>query len=206
MRSAFTKPAMLKTLDSYVQECNMHDFRLLSTLGFDQDAPAALAQVPGVEYAVGAYSLDAAFSDGAGTEHLLKVLTLSPEVDRATLTAGRMPAAGNECLAAARYFSEAQIGGRLRLSPERSDAAADSLRYDSYTITGLANSVLYLNSERGTTRLGDGRLDGFLYLPEAGFDSQVYTALRVSLREKAEVYSGDYAALTEAAEPALTAA
>lgn len=201
-----TRRAMLRTLDAYVRDSNMHDFRLLSSLGFDRDAPAALARLPGVEYAVGGYALDAAFSDGAGKEQLLKVLSISGELDRPVLTAGRMPAAGNECLADARYFSEEDIGTQLCLDAARSDGTGDSLRYDSYTVTGLANSVLYLNTERGTTRLGDGRLDAFLYLPEDGFDSEIYTELRVSLTEKAEVYSDAYAELTAAAEPEITAA
>ena len=201
-----TRSAMLQTLDAYVRAGNMHDFRALSTLGFDLDAPAALARIPGVEYAVGGYALDAAFTDGDGAERLLKVLSISREVDRVVLTAGRMPGAGNECLADARYFRENAIGSSLRLDPARSDGAGDSLRYDSYTITGLANSVLYLNTERGTTRLGDGQLDGFLYLWEDGFNSDVYTELRVSLQDKAEVYSQGYDALTASAEPGVTAA
>ena len=79
------------------------------------------------------------------------------------------------------------------------------LAYTEYTIVGLCNSSYYINYERGTTSLGNGRLKGFIYIPEAGFNADYYTDIYVRLDERYPLYSEEYdAAIDEAlnwAEP-----
>ncbi|OLA55347.1 MAG: hypothetical protein BHW37_06160 [Firmicutes bacterium CAG:272_52_7] len=53
-----TRPAMLKTGQKYLSEADMYDFRLLSTLGYTDKEVEKLAEIEGVEYAVGSFSTE----------------------------------------------------------------------------------------------------------------------------------------------------
>ena len=50
--------AMLKTAGDYLKEKNLYDFRLLSTLGFEEEDVAAFASLEGVETAAGSVFAD----------------------------------------------------------------------------------------------------------------------------------------------------
>lgn len=63
-----TRPAMLKTGQKYLSEADMYDFRLLSTLGYTDKEVEKLAEIEGVEYAVGSFSTDGVFDIGASED------------------------------------------------------------------------------------------------------------------------------------------
>ena len=52
--------------------------------------------------------------------------------------------------------------------------------------------LCYLNTDRGSTGLGNGSLSGFLYLSEENFTAEVYTEICLTLAEKAPAYSEEY--------------
>jgi putative ABC transport system permease protein len=64
--------------------------------------------------------------------------------------------------------------------------------YRQYKCVGLIKSPLFIQYERGSTSLGSGKLDGFMYINEAGFKSDVYTDCYVKLDSDYELYSQEY--------------
>ena len=200
-----TKDAMYATCQGYLEERNFYDFRLISTLGFSDDDVEEISKQPWISKTEGQKSIDALIPYGGSTA-AFKLLSLPEKINLPSLVSGRMPLNETECLADARAFSEKDIGTVVTLSPENDDDTLDFLEEHSFLITGLANSPLYLSTDRGTTTIGDGSLKGFLYLSPNAFsqDQDVYTEVDVTLRAKADIYSQDYEDLMDTYKPQVT--
>ena len=203
-----TKTAMIHTADDYLRDSAFFDDRLLSTLGYDDDAVTAVAETDGVVAAEGMISLDAAVQVGDETERIFKFYSITEKVNRVTLTAGRMPETPDECVADASFFTEADLGTRLSVSDSGGEDGASRFSCTAYTLVGLVESPLYLNFERGTTHLGNGSIAAFVYLLPDGFNVDYYTEIDLTLDAAAEtgIYTYPYADALDGARDAVTAA
>ncbi len=196
--------AMLKTADKYLQEKKLFDFRLISTLGLTGEDVAAFAGLEGVETALGSVCADCLCKADEG-DAVFRAHLLTEEMNRVELTAGRLPRAGNECLLDAKYFGEESIGTVLTLSEANTEETLGTFAYDTYTVVGLVSAPYYVNFERGTTALGQGKLAGFLCLPAEGFSTDLYTEIFLSLTEGGALYSAEYETVVDGIEPAVSA-
>jgi putative ABC transport system permease protein len=194
-----TRNAMADTADRYLGQQAFYDFYLLSTLGFSGDAADEFTALNCVEGAEGSKQVDAMMAYEE-SEKAYKLIALPDELNLPSLTAGRMPENNAECLADTRKFDEDAIGRTIMLSEDNSDDALSAVKEREYTIVGLAESPLYLNNDRGTTGIGSGALEGFLYLPQDDFVNDYYSCMYVTLREKEEIYSDAYDDLVAACE------
>ena len=61
-----------------------------------------------------------------------------------------------------------------------------------FTVVGTVNSPLYINFERGTTTLGNGKIAGFVYVSPEAFDSECYTDVYVKFDRKFDMYADEY--------------
>ena len=191
-----TRPAMTAVATDYIGETGLFDLRLISTLGFDRQDVEAARGVNGVTAAQGSVFADF-LCQRDGEMPVYRAHMLTEGINTPKLTAGRMPAAANECLADAKRFREDMIGQTIVLSDENSGDTLERFTYRKYTIVGLANSPLYLSVERGTTTLGNGSLTGFVLIPEAGFQFEYYTELFIRADNDFALYSEEYDALME---------
>jgi len=80
-----------------------------------------------------------------------------------------MPEAADECVLDASRYTQDMIGKKITISSENSEDTRDSFVYDTYTVTGLVRSPLYLNMERGTTTIGKGKIDALFLYPRMDF-------------------------------------
>ena len=48
-------------------------------------------------------------------------------------------------------------------------------------VTGIVTSPLYMSVERGSTALGNGKIDYFIYIPKSNIDSDIYSSIYVSV-------------------------
>lgn len=198
-----TKDAMYATAQDYLEAQSFCDFRLLSTLGFTDDDVDALRREGYIGKAEGIRSVDVLipYGDGNGA---FKLMSITDQVNTLSLAAGRMPQTKTECLADARAFGESDIGTVVTLSSDNDPDTLDMLDTQSFLIVGLANSPLYISTDRGTTTIGDGALKGFLFLDPDAFDLEVYTEVDVCLRRSAAIYSDEYDTLIETYKPQIT--
>lgn len=198
-----TRPAMIETANQYVKEHELFDYRVLSSLGFTAEEITNTAKLEAVIHVEGALWQDFIYLDEQGDAGVLKAHSLTKEINRLDFTAGRLPTAPNEAVLDAFYYSEELIGAVIRVAPENTDETKQLLAYPEYTIVGLARSPIYMNSERGTTGLGTGRLNGFIYIPEEGFTFDVYKELYVTIDQQHPIYSDDYHTFIEGFKPEL---
>lgn len=197
-----TQSAMIKTGDVYIADCRMFDYRLISTLGLTNEDVAYFSGLDGVAYAEGAVSIDFITTGEDKTEQALRAHSITENINTLSVTAGRMPSAANECVADALYYTQDDIGKTITVSQSNDKDTLDQFKYTEYTIVGLANSVCYLNLERGTTNLAGGSLSGFVYIPEDGFSFDCYTEAYVTLSSGGEIFSEEYeAAVSEMEQP-----
>ena len=201
-----TKTAMVRTLDAYAEAQQMYDFRLVSTIGFDETDAAKIAADSRVAACEGTKSADALTSTAGGASRACKFLSLPETLDLPSLKAGRLPQTADECLADGMLYSEQDLGQKIVLSEENDDDTLGKFTRREFTIVGIAKSVLYINYERGSTSVGSGSLSAFVYvLPEA-FDFDYDTELYLRLTDRAgEIYSDEYKAHIDDAEPWVTA-
>ncbi|MBD5505671.1 MAG: FtsX-like permease family protein [Lachnospiraceae bacterium] len=187
-----TKPAMIATQNSYLQEQNFFDFRLLSTIGFTDDDVEKLSHMEEVADIEGTISLDALCAIGGENEAVYKIHALPEKINKIELTAGRMPQAENECVLDAAKYSIEMLGSAFTVTDDNDEDTLDMFRNRTYTVVGIARSPYYMNFERGTTSIGEGRVEAFAYVPMAAFDSEYLTEVFVTLNEKYDVYTDEY--------------
>ena len=135
-----TKAAMVKTTGNYLEEQGFYDFRLLSTMGYGQEEIEYLRQqedVVGVEAAV---SFDIICQDLTGNEIVVKVHSLTKELNRPVVLQGRMPESAEECVVDANLFSESRIGQVLTLSENNAEEDLEHFAFREYTIVGIVQS------------------------------------------------------------------
>lgn len=197
-----TKPDMHKTLDVYAESTNMYDFRLISTLGFDGESEEAFAAMDGVAAAEGVKTTDALI-DFEGNVQPYKLMSVTERVNTPSLKAGRLPERADECAADANIFTEDDIGKKLTLSGDNASDTLDTLAEREYTVVGLVESPLYLGTERGSTTLSGGSLEGFICILPDAFESEAYTEIYLRLEQSERVYSDEYSALIDEFEDSV---
>ena len=196
-----TKGSMMETLDKYVQDQNMYDYRLLSTYGFTEDDEKALQKVDAVAEAEGSVTADFFSQDRDGNSIILKAHSMTDDINLPKLEKGRMPKADNECVADSHFFTGKDLGKTIKVTDENDADGKEQLTYSSYKIVGIVNSPYYImKEERGTTSLGDGRLTAFVYMPRGAFTSEYYTEMLITCKDQGFVFSDAYTENIDAAK------
>lgn len=192
-----SRPDFLETYNNYTHETNFYDFRLVSTLGLTDDDLAEVKKLDGVKLAEGAVGADFLFNTADEDNLIMMAQSIPENVNQIKLKAGRMPEKANECLADPDMYSKDDIGSTIKLSKDNSEQTFDTFAYDEYTIVGLAYSVLYINTERGSSTLGNGSVKGYIYIPMDGFSTDYYTDIYVCVDSEGYVYSDEYEQSTQ---------
>lgn len=185
-----TKSAMGSTCEDYLKRQNLYDLRVIGTMGLTDDDIETVKDIEGVKDTEGIISFDKMLTKD-GNENPYKVIVLPDMLNLPSVTEGRIPDKENECLADSKIFTKDDIGKTISVNTE-SGSEIFSLKETDLTITGLCNSPLYIGDDRGTTTIGNGRLNGFIYvIPEAA-ESPVYTEIDITFKHKAALFSNEY--------------
>ena len=84
------------------------------------------------------------------------------------------------------------VGDTLELALDEDNAG--SLKRTQYTIVGVVDSPLYVGTDRGSSTLGGGSVDAYVYLPRENFDLDYYTEAYFTFDGLAELdsYGDEY--------------
>lgn len=186
------RPAMVETTEQYFKEKEFYDYRLLSTLGFQSEEVSFLEKQEGVRAVEGSVAIDVLCGAEEETPQVFEISSLPEMISTVELKAGRMPENAKECLADSRVYKEEDIGKTIVLSKDNEEDTLESFVSREYTITGIAQSPNYIQMERGTTSLGNGKIAGFFYLPMEGFDTDYFTEIFVKFEEDPAIFSDAY--------------
>ena len=207
---------MRSTASDYYTEYNAMDLKILSTLGFSDNDVAAVQAVSGVKQVYAGKFTDCLTL--CQDNFLTRVFSLpdnpdDPEtMNRLRVLEGRLPTAENECAIDQNIMDKYgfSVGQTLKLaSADPLDDLENDLKNTEYTIVGMVNSPIYVDmTRRGSTTVGDGSLDAYLYVPEENFTAEYYTELYVTAAnaDALNCYTDAYDDLVEALRDALTPA
>lgn len=196
-----TKTVMVESAHDYLLKHQLFDYRLLSTLGFQEEDVQALEQKEHVRAVEGAVEADILYVYGEGNEGVLKAHTLLERINGLELVAGRMPETSSECIVDANRYGEEALGSKIILSENNEQKDLDNFAFPEYTIVGIAQASAYIQFERGNSSLGNGRVDGFMYLLPQGFATDYYTEIYVKFDMDHRIYSPQYDAYMAEREP-----
>ena len=183
------------------------------------------ASVGGVEYSVRVHSLDEGALEaakGAGESGEASESGKSGEASEASeanesieasevksmcspiLLDGRFPQNSGECLlgADAVFENPVSIGDSVEIKKMADNSnIEDTFETSTYKVVGFVRSSNYMcTTNLGTTSLGDGNLDDFMYIPMEDFDSSnPYTSAYLTVEGAKDALSGsqDYEAIVD---------
>ena len=180
-------PDMQLTVQDYFEKSNVYDFRLVSMTGFSESDVEEIKKREGVEDVLGEYSYDAVYN-----ANVFSLISIDTEklnnndaslINRPKLVLGRYPENDYECLIDKGYFlsRDYEIGDKITFTSGDETDINNYLEIDEFTITGFAESPLYITFFRGPTRKGSGNIRAFVYVSENVFKAPVYTTVYVTV-------------------------
>ncbi len=191
---------MKLSADRLYDDRNLFDLRVLSTFGLTEDDAAAIAEVEGVsEVYTSKYSDVAVYLEDR--EYLTRAYSWNnDEVNKVVLYEGRFPEAENECIISGNRLQDGFRIGETVSVVDLAKAEEFPLKYTEYTIVGIFDSPMYISmTQHGSTTIGDGALDSFMYITESNFAQDVYIEIYIKSDKmtEAESYSEEYEQLRE---------
>ena len=197
-----TAPDMEYTADNYYDSHHLMDGYILSTMGLTQEDLQALAQADGVDQVEGAWSVDATAVDS-----IVSMRSMPEALNLLNVVEGRLPQQVDECVTEQMLLTALglEIGDTLSVTLEEADQ--DSLTRTSYTIVGTVQGPLYVGTDRGSTTLGSGSIDAFVYIPGENFNLDVYTTAYFTgdgmeaLNSYSQAYADQLSALVDSLDP-----
>lgn len=188
------RDAMVDTANDYLKEHNLYDYEIQTTYGIDDNSVKLAQGQNGVAQAEGSIQHDimATYSsDQTGQALVLKAISIPENINTLKLCEGRLPEKDNECVID-NYKGPNKghdIGDTIKIAEINKEEDLDYFKYKEYKIVGKVNTPLYLDYERGTTKLSDGSLNTFFYIKKEGFDTEYFTNLYIKLEGNEYIYS-----------------
>ena len=203
-----SSPDMVDSIDTYYKNQNVYDIEVMSTLGLTDSDIEALENIENVESVYGTYSKDGIIKTN-DKEIVSKILCVD-NVNTPVLIEGNMPENIDECVVEKQFLegTSKNIGDSIEIEPEKTDGEEkEYLKNKTLKIVGVVESPLYISRERGSTKLGTGVIDYYIYVNRENVNSDVYTEIYITLedRDKYETGSNKYKDYVEETKDKLEA-
>lgn len=169
-------PDMRDSLDKFLDDTNTYDINIVSTLGLTNEDVDEIKKIKNTENVHGIYSKDISFKTD-DKEFIFKAIEYSEKINTPILLDGKLPENNNECVVEQDFLIDSgfKIGDNIKIDED------DELKANSFKIVGSVKSPIYVSMERGTTSLGDGTIDYYLYLNKDVFDMDYYPNIYLNL-------------------------
>ena len=202
-----TSPDMKFTLDTYFDDKNVMDIQVISTLGLTDEDITELEKLDLIDDAQGTYQTDAMVTAG-DKQFVVKLESLASSINDLQVTSGRLPENQNECVVEEAFLlgTEYKIGDTIKIQIDNitDDDGNDIsvLKTNELQIVGTVNSPMYISTDRGTTKLGSGVINYFLYVSSDNINANIYTNIYLTVKGAKDLkcYDDQYEDLIEQAE------
>ncbi|MBS4870822.1 MAG: FtsX-like permease family protein [Atopobium sp.] len=187
-------PDMQEAAHTFYTNQHLYDLRVISTLGLSEKDVSALASVEGVEAVMPSRTVDI-MATLTSSQSTARVSSFRPgELNQPIVVEGRLPQGPYECVMSAdpKKRADISLGQQIEL-PDTSNGV--HLKGGSYTVVGFVNAPTYpYVSNFGTTSLGNGIVQQFVYVTEDAFaDDDPYTEVYVTVQGATRYKSGSSA-------------
>lgn len=153
-------PDMLTTIDNYLDDRNVYDLKITSTLGFNNENIEAIKKLDNVKDVELIHSLDQ-IAVLNNEEYAIKFIETNEKINQITITDGKMPSKKNEIVVEKGLLTDQKlkIGDTLTMKDEM-----------QYKIVGVVESPIYFSYYRDTTTIGNGKINYYAYAIEDFFN------------------------------------
>jgi putative ABC transport system permease protein len=188
-----SSPNIINSVNTYYENNDFMDFKIVGSMGLDDDDVSALRQLYNISFVKPSYSIDV-LSDGKA----VRVHAIEENINKPTLIAGRFPLKDNECLADSKAY---KVGEILTITSD----VNQQLINKEYKVVGTVNSVLYLFKNYGISNIGDGKLTSYIFVPRNNFQMDYYTEIYLKSENpnNQPIYSKEYKGLIKKIEKEL---
>lgn len=179
-----TSPSMIEMADNYFERTQLLDYRIISTVGFDDEDADALAKIDGVKNVVPSYFADVK-TEKNDDSYEVRLLSDTGDVNELTVVEGRLPEKAGEIVVEEGSFRTLSfsIGDTVKFDEFADETnVADLLTTLEYKVVGVVRSPIYISYTRGSTTIGDGSLDSFFYTHKDSFKSERYTVMYITTK------------------------
>ncbi len=187
------KTSMVSTATRYLEEHNMYDYMLISSYGIDDDSVDMARAEKGVSGAEGSVQVDVMASSGQADEVALKAISLPDKINTLRVVSGRLPESGDECVVDDYHIDSEgyRTGDTIVLTDSNDEDTLDIFGHREYKIVGTVNTPVYLDYQRGSTDIGNGKLETFFFIDRSEFDTDYYTQLYLTLEGDGAPFTDD---------------
>ena len=186
-----TSPDMKKTLDEYFDEQNVYDISLISTLGLTNNDIEEIKKIDDVENALGTYQTDAIVNVGEETV-VVKLETILKDINKLKLVEGKKPQNSNECVVEENFLigTDKKIGDKIELQVDKitddEGNEKELLKEKELTIVGTVKSPMYISRDRGSTKLGSGSINYYMYIDYSNINTDIFTNVYITVKNAKE--------------------
>lgn len=193
-------PDMKNSADTYFDKYNVQDIQVYSTIGLTKKDVAAIKKIKGVKSVQPSFSMDT-LSQIDSTQMIIKVISygIDQKMNKIRVVEGRMPERENECLVEAssatnKLYGTFHIGDTIKLQSGTDEALSKSLKHTKYKIVGTCYNPNYLSYEKGSSNIGSGTVNSFIYIQNTNVLKDHYTEVDVCVKgaKDLDCYSDEY--------------
>lgn len=193
-------PDMKNSADTYFDKYNVQDIQVYSTIGLTKKDVAAIKKIKGVKSVQPSFSMDT-LSQIDSTQMVIKVISygIDQKMNKVRVVEGRMPERENECLVEAssatnKLYGTFHIGDTIKLQSGTDEALSKSLKHTKYKIVGTCYNPNYLSYEKGSSNIGSGTVNSFIYIQNTNVLKDYYTEVDVCVKgaKDLDCYSDEY--------------
>lgn len=193
-------PDMKNSADTYFDKYNVQDIQVYSTIGLTKKDVAAIKKIKGVKSVQPSFSMDT-LSQIDSTQMVIKVISygIDQKMNKIRVVEGRMPERENECLVEAssatnKLYGTFHIGDTIKLQSGTDEALSKSLKHTKYKIVGTCYNPNYLSYEKGSSNIGSGTVNSFIYIQNTNVLKDYYTEVDICVKgaKDLDCYSDEY--------------
>lgn len=193
-------PDMKNSADTYFDKYNVQDIQVYSTIGLTKKDVADIKKIKGVKSVQPSFSMDT-LSQIDSTQMVIKVISygIDQKMNKIRVVEGRMPERENECLVEAssatnKLYGTFHIGDTIKLQSGTDEALSKSLKHTKYKIVGTCYNPNYLSYEKGSSNIGSGTVNSFIYIQNTNVLKDYYTEVDICVKgaKDLDCYSDEY--------------
>lgn len=198
---------MKHSSDSYYDEYNMNDIRILSSIGFTSQDIEAVSKVYGVK-AVYKTNTQDVLVDYDGRENVAHVSGIpvgkasddDSYINQLRIKEGRLPQNDKECVVKYEDTRKSmQVGDVISFKSGTEDDINDTFKDTEYTVVGIVYTPCYVSYDLGSSGIGNGHINYCIYVGDDEFKNNYYTECYAVIdgAKDMDTYSDEYKKLID---------
>ena len=198
---------MKHSSDSYYDEYNMNDIRILSSIGFTSQDIEAVSKVCGVKavYKTNTHDVLVDYDGRENVAHISgvpvgKASDDDSYINQLRIKEGRLPQNDKECVVKYEDTRKSmQVGDVISFKSGTEDDINDTFKDTEYTVVGIVYTPCYVSYDLGSSGIGNGHINYCIYVGDDEFKNNYYTECYAVIdgAKDMDTYSDEYKKLID---------